>query len=63
MLGLVSPMDRPDPTETNRPQAGGGTAPRKRVQTPPPGGLSSLREPIRPRIETRLGRGIVYLER
>ena len=61
MLEPVSPTDRPHPTNTNRPQAGGGTAPSKRVQTPPPGGLSSLCEPIRPLIPTRLDRGVVCL--
>jgi hypothetical protein len=47
-LGPVSPMDRPDPTKTNRPQAGGGTAPSKRVQTPASHEVSAACEPIRP---------------
>lgn len=60
MLEPVSPMDRPDPTNTNRPQAGGGTAPVKSAYAAA-GSLSSLCEPIRPLIPTRLDRGVVCL--
>lgn len=59
IVGPVSPMDRPDPNETNRPQAGVALR-QRRVQTPEPEGLNNLTEPIRPRIQTRLDGGSVF---
>ena len=61
MLGPVSPMDRPDPTETNRPLAGVALRRAKECKRLSAGGLSSLCEPIRPRYETRLDGGVVRL--
>lgn len=63
MLGPVSPMDRPYPTDTNRPQAGGGTAPSKRVQTPVSREVSAACTSPSDRSFERLVRGRVYLER
>ena len=61
MLGPVSPMDRPDPTETNRPQGGVHCAEQESANATAIGVSSSLCEPIRPRIQTRLDGGVVCL--